>query len=252
MVLQLLGKETSGVGIFVLRHFLRRACSDDPPSLVPPFRPEVDEVVGGFYDVNVVLDDNDAVAHIDETVDHIEQPLYVHKVESRRRLVEEVDGIARSLFPELLGKPQPLRLAAREGGRRLPEPQIPHADIIEDFETLLEGRDRREKLQCLRDRHLEDIGDILAFVINFERLFVVPFAFAGIAGYIDIGKEMHLDLFHAVALTGFAASTRQIEAEARCLVSAHPRIGEPGKEIPDKGEGARIGGRVRAGSPAQG
>ena len=41
--------------------------------------------------------------------------------------------------------------------------------------------------------------------IDLERLAVVALALADVAGDVDVGQEVHLDLDHAVALAGLAA-----------------------------------------------
>ena len=51
----------------------------------------------------------------------------------------------------------------------------------------------------------EDVVDILALVLDFQRLAVVALAVADVAGYVDVRQKVHFDLDHAVALTGFAA-----------------------------------------------
>jgi hypothetical protein len=54
----------------------------------------------------------------------------------------------------------------------------------------------------LLDRHVEHLGDAAALVEHLERLAVVALAVAGVAGHVQVGQEVHLDLDHAVALAG--------------------------------------------------
>src|SRR5262249_6012316 len=68
------------------------AQTDDSPTTVTAPGSEVEDVVGSFEDIEVVLDDDDGVARIDETVQHGEQLLDVGEMEARRRLVEDVYG----------------------------------------------------------------------------------------------------------------------------------------------------------------
>jgi hypothetical protein len=55
--------------------------------------------------------------------------------------------------------------------------------------------------------------------MDFEGLAIVAVAFANIAGDIDIGQKMHLDLVDAVTAAGFAAAALDIEAEAAIFVA---------------------------------
>ena len=74
-----------------LRHVLGRAFRHDPPAAVAALRPHVDEPVGGFDHVEVVLDDDDGVAGLAQLVQHLEQQLDVVEVQACGRLVEQVD-----------------------------------------------------------------------------------------------------------------------------------------------------------------
>ena len=55
---------------------------------------EVDDVVGNFDDVEIMLDDDDGVALLDETVENGDELGNVVGVKSGRRLVEDIDGFA--------------------------------------------------------------------------------------------------------------------------------------------------------------
>ena len=55
---------------------------------------EVDDVVGNFDDVEIMLDDDDGVALLDETVENGDEFGNVVGVKSCRRLVEDIDGFA--------------------------------------------------------------------------------------------------------------------------------------------------------------
>src|SRR3546814_1550973 len=59
-----------------------------------------------------------------------------------------------------------------------------------------------------------------ALVLHFQRLAVVACAMVDVARHVDVGEEVHLDLDHAVALAGLAASALDVEAEAARAVAA--------------------------------
>ena len=124
---------------------LRRALGDDPPAAVAALRPEVDDPVGGLDDVEVVLDDEDRVAAVDEPVEDLEQLLDVGEVEAGGRLVEDVERPAGRPPRELGRELDALRLAARQRRRRLAEVDVAEADVDERLELGADVRARAEK-----------------------------------------------------------------------------------------------------------
>ena len=54
----------------------------------------------------------------------------------------------------------------------------------------------------------------LSAVLHLQRLAIVALALADVAGDVDVGQEVHLDLDDAVALAGFAAAALDVEGEA--------------------------------------
>ena len=108
------------------------------------------------------------------------------------------------------------------------------------------ARHRLEELQRLLDRHVEHVGDRLALEQDLQRLAVVALALADVAGDVDVGQEVHLDLDDAVALAGLAAAALDVEREAAGLVAARLALGQAGEPLADRREGAGIGRGVRA------
>ena len=62
--------------------------------------------------------------------------------------------------------------------------------------------------------------NVLPFIHHLEGFAVVALSFTHITRHIDIGQEVHLYLDYAVALTGFAASTFDVETKAPWFVAA--------------------------------
>ena len=100
--------------------------------------------------------------------------------------------------------------------------------------------------------HFQNVGNGLAAVGHFKRLSVVPLALADFTGHLHIGKEVHLDGLHPLALASFAASALDIEGEASHLVSPQPGLGGFGKHFSDLIKDAGVGGGVAAAGAADG
>ena len=105
-------------------------------------------------------------------------------------------------------------------------------------------RHRFKELECILHRHVEHFGNILAFVFNFQRFPVVAFAFADIAGHVNVRQEVHLNLGDAITLACFATATADIETEATGLVTAGAGFLRACKQLSDRGENAGVGCRI--------
>src|SRR5689334_21263438 len=90
-------EKLAGVGLFAGGDLFGGAGGDDMAAGVAAFGAEVDDMVGGFDDVKVVLDDKDGVAGVDEAVQAFEEALDVGEVETRGGLVEDVEGVLGTL-----------------------------------------------------------------------------------------------------------------------------------------------------------
>ena len=103
-----------------------------------------------------------------------------------------------------------------------------------------------EEVVAFLDRHVEHVGDRLALEGDLQRLAVVALALADVAGDVDVGQEVHLDLDDAVALAGLAAAALDVEGEAARPVAARLRLRQAGEPFADRREGAGVGGGVGA------
>ena len=112
------------------------------------FGAEVDDPVGRFDDLGVVLDDQHRVAGVDEIVQHLQQQLDVGEVQAGRRLVEQVERPAGAFLDQFAGELHPLGLAAGERGRRLAEFHVIEPHVVQRLQLVLDGRDVLEVLQA--------------------------------------------------------------------------------------------------------
>ena len=153
---------------------------------------------------------------------------------------------------EFLRELHALRLAAGERCRLLAHMHVVEADAGERLHLLADRRHRLEQLAGLLHRHVEHVGDRSFAVLHLQRLAVVALALAHVAGDVDVGQEVHLDLDHAIAGAGLAAAALHVEGEAAGLVAARLRLGEPCEPFADRREGADVSCRVRARRAADG
>ncbi|KAJ3057613.1 hypothetical protein HK102_011015, partial [Quaeritorhiza haematococci] len=175
------------------------------------------------HDEHLVFDDDHRVARRDQAVELPHQLLDVGRVQAGRRLVEDVEGVA-PLGPLQLGRElDPLRLAARQLGGRLAEPEIPQADVVQDVERAQDLRLVREELARRVDGHPEDVGDALPAMLDLERLGVVACALAGRAWGVDARQEEQLDHDEALALAVLAPALGDVEREPPGVVATGPR-----------------------------
>ncbi len=79
--------------IFQLHHLLRRACKGKVPPFSPPSGPEVDDPVGGFNDVHIVLDDDDRVALFYQRIDAVQQFADVVEVQTGGGFIENKEDM---------------------------------------------------------------------------------------------------------------------------------------------------------------
>src|SRR5438445_6395272 len=99
--LQERAQELPGVRLGYLRDLLRRADGDHLAARLAALRPEVDDPVGLLDHVEVVLDHEHRVPGVDEPLQHLEQLLDVGEVQTRGRLVEDVERLAGGNLAEL-------------------------------------------------------------------------------------------------------------------------------------------------------
>src|SRR5689334_21235262 len=82
-------------------HLLGRALCDQPAALLATLRSEVDHPVGISDDVEVVLNDDNAVAQLRQPVQHSEQFTHVIEVQAGSRPIQQVKRLAGLATAEL-------------------------------------------------------------------------------------------------------------------------------------------------------
>jgi len=78
-------------------YFFRRAGDHNFATGMTAFGAEVDHVIGGFDDIQVMLDYDHRVSRVDQAIEAFEQAFYVGQVQPGGWFVKDVDGVFRSL-----------------------------------------------------------------------------------------------------------------------------------------------------------
>ena len=168
----------AGVGGFYFGDLFGGAFGDDLAAVAAGFGAEVDEVIGGLDDLEVVFDDQEGIAGFDETVEDLEQHGDVVEVQAGGGFVEneQVVGLVApglSLGEQVGDELEALGLAAAEGVEGLAEAQVAEADIGEDLEgvddadgELVAGVEGEEELDRFADGRAEHLKDVFSFELD--------------------------------------------------------------------------------------
>ena len=118
------------VGFFVFDELLRTAAADDRSAVVAAFGTEVDDIVGGFDHVEIMLDDENGVAVIDEAVEDVQQTGDIGAVQTCGGFIQDLDGIAGTAAGKLRGQFNALGFAAAERCGALSEFDIAESHVL--------------------------------------------------------------------------------------------------------------------------
>ena len=250
--IEIRGQRLAGVGLLHARDLLGRALGYDAAAFFSAFGAEIEDPVGVADDVQVVLDDDDRVSEIGETVQNVEQLAHIVEMQSGGRLVQQIKSFSGLALAEFAGELDALGFASGERDGRLTEVNVSQADVDQGLQLLLDLRNVFENLEHVRYGHFEQVGDGIAVVADRQRFVVVAASAADFALHVNVGQEIHFDAALAFALAGFAASAGNVEGEASGFVSALARFGQHGVEVANRREDAGIGCGIGARSASDG
>ena len=101
---------------------------------------EVDDVVSGAHHLLVMLDDDHGVPAVSQTLERIDETLVVARMESDRRLIEDIEDASKPLS-DLRRETDALRLAAGEGRRRAIEREVVEANVEQELQPFDDFRE---------------------------------------------------------------------------------------------------------------
>ena len=123
---------------------------------------------------------------------------------------------------------------------------VAEADFAQKVQPVFDRRDGVEKVKSLVDGHVQNVGNGFALIFDFQRFAIEAFAFADVAGNVNVGQKVHFDFGHAVAFAGFAAAAGNVEGKTPGVVASRLGFRQTGEPVADVGKQAGIGGRIGA------
>src|SRR5690606_25219653 len=152
----------------------------------------------------------------------------------------------------MAGQLQPLSFASRKRRHRLSQAHILQTDIGKRSQAILHVSQPGKKVQRFADSHVQYVidGCASAQMLDADLKHFGPesLAVAIRAAQVDVGQELHLDVFKSGATAGRAASVAGIEAERAGSVAPFLCKGCLREKLADGIERSYETGGVRAGS----
>ena len=257
----------AGVRGRVHTHLFGRAFGDDQATCITAFRAQVDQPVAGTDHVQVVLDDDQGVATLQQFTQRTHQLGDVVKVQARGRLVKQKQsafatqrlaagrggfGGARQEARQL----QTLCLTPRQGGHGLAQLDVFQADIDDGLQRTDHIAVMGKQLRRFAHRQIQHIGHVhvarvqrtqgLALDGDFEDFRAVAFAVAVLAAQIHIAQELHFHMLKARTATSGAAPIAAVETELAGGVAALLGQTGGGEQLAQRIPSAHIADRVGA------
>ena len=244
-------QESWRVAFLRLRYFFRSSGCKHLTATSSAFRTDVDDVVGKFYDVEVVLDNDYGIALVHELLNNIHQNANVFEMQTRSRLVEDVESLARVALSQFCSQLYTLAFTSREGSRRLSELDVAQSYLLKGRNLLQYCRHSLEELYRLIYRHVEHVGNRFSLVSHFESFAIVALALTNLARHHHVGQEVHLYSLVAISATSLASSALHIKRKSARLVATNLSFGQTNEKAANVGEHACICGRIASWSSAE-
>ena len=238
-----------------LHHAGGAALGDDLAAVVSAFGAKVENPVGGGDDVQVVFNDQQAVAGGDELAQHGAQAGDVRFVQADGGFVQNVQRAAFALrcaatggraFGQFCDELDALRFAAGERRAGLAEGEITQAHVVQKLQRAGDGAVVGEEFARLRNGQRQKVCDVVAAPAHAARVFGKARAAAGFAGNFHVRQKTHFSGDLPLAEADRAAPVAGVEGKAGGVKAAHARFRGAGEQFADAVPKADVGGRTRA------
>ena len=254
-----------GVRGRMLAHALGRPLCHQQATGLPALWSEVNQPVGRADHVEVMFDDDQRMAGVEQFAQCAHEFGNVVKMQTRGRFVKQKKRAApgrperQRLFAGAGGfagarqkarELQALGFTARQRRHGLPELDVLQPDIDDGLQCAHHLPVLREQLNGFAHREIKHIGHAeqpgLALNGDLQNLGPVALAVAVRAAQVDVAQELHLDMLEAGPAADRAASVAIVEAELAGGVTALPGQRCLRKQLAHGVPGADIAGRVGA------
>ena len=269
-----LAQRACGVRCRVLAQLVRASAGDQLPAAFAAFGAKVDQPVAGADHVEVVLDDQQRVADVEQPAQRAHQLGDVVEMQAGGRLVEHeqrsapghrLAACAGALrrFSQKTSELESLRLAARQRRHRLTQLDVFQADINDRLQRADHVAVGAEQLRRLVHRQVQHLGHIQAAQLapgsvgsaprrgqpavdtHLQNFGPVALAVAVGAAQVDVAEKLHLHMLEARTTAGGAAAVAPVETELGRGVAALARQLRVGEYFADRVPSAHIADRVR-------
>src|SRR5215510_4346803 len=130
-VLQHCAQKPPGVRTVATSDLVRRSFDNQIASFVAALRSKIYDPVRALYHVQVVLDDDNRTARVDELPERCKQAIDVVEVQSSGWLVEDVQSSFAGSPGQVRCELHSLSLPAGQRRRRLAQSQVAESDVIQ-------------------------------------------------------------------------------------------------------------------------
>src|SRR5690606_29212867 len=158
------------------------------------FRTNIDQPVGTLNHFHVMLDYQNGIPLLPQRIERFQQFFDIVEVQAGCRLIEDKERILRTLsFYQKGSQFDSLRLAAREGIRRLAELHVSESDLRKGFQAIDNLWLVFEEDKRLVNGHLQHISHRFILIGYFNHMLLKAIAVAGFARQEYIGNKLHFD-----------------------------------------------------------
>ena len=134
LLFKLVPEEFRGIRSLAKSNLFGSSLCNKSSSAVSAFRPQINNIICGFYKIKIMLDNKNCITCIYKLLKYISQMCFIAGVKSRSWLIKNIEGLTGGTAGKLCRKLDSLRLAARYGSRRLTYLYISESDIIKRFQ----------------------------------------------------------------------------------------------------------------------
>src|SRR5258708_739479 len=176
------------VGIGRSRNLLGSSLGYNLAAAIAALGSHVDHPICAPYDIEVVLDDQDTAAVLDQPLERGQQFGDVVEVQAGGRLVENVERATASCLRKMRRQLHSLGFTAAQRCGRLSKAQITEADVRQNLQLRNQALVLRKEGQSFLHRQLQNFVDVQAAVTYVQNAALEARAFALFTHQLHVGE----------------------------------------------------------------